>query len=274
MPAARLSSMCATPCIPRLRLHLPIWRATCIRTPSCGCPTGTCSPLSSTRTTAWTEEQIGTSGGLVEIDDEGKVIRSSEFSADPAFPGALLEPYSLVVLPEIDRVVVTNSSMHEEDIFSGVTYQVWRLSDSKLMKTAYLDMGENHYGHVSPEEPRLGPDGSVSYKRSAVGSSASAVLTRTSHRPSLSILFPALLRRSHYRWALFDPERARDARLIVLDIANATKPVEVSRLKTRQYLFHALDGMGRKDAAVGGHRRRVAHLFAEAGPGDGRAQPR
>src|SRR5271170_7044366 len=95
---------------------------------------------------------MGGSGGLVEIDDQGKVIRSSS-SADPAFPGALLTPYSLVVLPKIDRVVSTNSSMDEVNVFSGVTYQVWRLSDLKLLKTANLDVGENHYGHVSPEEP-------------------------------------------------------------------------------------------------------------------------
>ena len=46
--------------------------------------------------------QMGTHGGLVEIDDTGKVIRSAS-TADPAFPNALLMPYSLVVLPELDR---------------------------------------------------------------------------------------------------------------------------------------------------------------------------
>ena len=45
--------------------------------------------------------------------------------------------------------------------FSGVTYQVWRLSDLKLLKTAYLDVDKNLYGHVSPEEARVGPDGAV-----------------------------------------------------------------------------------------------------------------
>lgn len=64
-------------------------------------------------------------GGLVEIDDSGKVIRSAS-SADPAFPEALLTPYSLVVLPEIDRVLSTNSSMHLDSILHGATYQVWR----------------------------------------------------------------------------------------------------------------------------------------------------
>jgi len=58
------------------------------------------------------EEQMGGSGGLVEIDHHGKVIRSSS-SADPAFPGALLTPYSLVVLPEIDRVVSTVDGLGE-----------------------------------------------------------------------------------------------------------------------------------------------------------------
>src|SRR6516164_10797763 len=54
-------------------------------------------------------------------------VRSAS-TADPALPNAMLMPYSLVVLPDLDRVVVTNSSMHDDDIFSGVTYQVWRLS--------------------------------------------------------------------------------------------------------------------------------------------------
>ena len=44
------------------------------------------------------EMHMGSSGGLVEIDDQGQVIRAAS-SADPAFPDALLMPYSLVVLP-------------------------------------------------------------------------------------------------------------------------------------------------------------------------------
>jgi hypothetical protein len=58
----------------------------------------------------------GKTGGLVEIDDSGKVVRSAS-NADPAFPSALLMPYGLVVLPAVDRIVSTNSSMHDDDIF-------------------------------------------------------------------------------------------------------------------------------------------------------------
>jgi hypothetical protein len=99
--------------------------------------------------------QMGVSGGLVEIDDNGNVIRSAS-NADPAFADALLMPYGLVVLPEEDRVVSTNSSMHNDDVFSGVTYQIWRLSDLKLLKTAKLYIGPNGYAQISPEEPRRG----------------------------------------------------------------------------------------------------------------------
>src|ERR1700730_17461732 len=60
--------------------------------------------------------QNGATVGVGEIDDQGKVVRSAS-NADPAFADALLMPYSLVVLPDVDRIVLTNSSMHSEDIF-------------------------------------------------------------------------------------------------------------------------------------------------------------
>jgi hypothetical protein len=124
-------------------------------------------------------ESLGKSGGLVEIDDSGKVIRSAS-SADPAFPDALLTPYSLVVLPDLDRVVSTNSAMDDDDLFRGLTYQVWRLSDLKLLKTAYFDQGDNHYAQISPEEPRLGPDGSIYVNWSTAFPDRSAACPRSS----------------------------------------------------------------------------------------------
>jgi 56kDa selenium binding protein (SBP56) len=173
----------------------------------------------------------GRSGGLVEIDDQGNVIRSAG-SADPAFPDALLTPYGLVVLPELDRVVSTNSSMHLDDIFSGTTYQVWRLSDLKLLKTAYLDVAENRYAHISPEEPRPGPDGSVFVQTLGCGIEHITGINTDEPRSKLVYSFPGnwcgvptIV--GHY---LVQSVPAIHG-LIVVDIANATKPVEVSRLK-------------------------------------------
>ena len=176
-------------------------------------------------------EPMGKTGGLVEIDDQGKVIRSAS-SADPAFSGALLTPYSLVVLPELDRVVSTNSSMELEDVFAGVTYQVWRLSDLKLLKTEYFDVGENRYAQISPEEPRLGPDGSVFVQTLGCGLERITGLNTGEPRSQLVYTFPGNwcgvpTIAGHY---LVQSAGATHG-LIVLDITNSAKPVEVSRLK-------------------------------------------
>ena len=185
------------------------------------------------------EKQTGATGGLVEIDDQGKVIRSAS-NADPAFPDALLMPYSLVVLPKLDRVVSTNSSMHSQDIFSGVTYQMWRLSDLKLLKTAYFDVGENRYAQISPEEPRLGPDGSIFVQTLGCGLERITGVDKDEPKSQLVYTFPGnwcgvptIV--GHY---LLQSVSAMHG-LIVLDISNAAKPVEVSRLRlTDTYAPH------------------------------------
>jgi hypothetical protein len=176
-------------------------------------------------------ESLGKHGGLVEIDDTGKVIRSAS-NADPAFPNAMLTPYSLVVLPQLDRVVSTNSAMDDEDLFRGLTYQVWRLSDLKLLATMYFDPGDNHYGEISPEEPRLGPDGAIYVQTLACGLERITGVDREEPKSQLVYSFPASFCGvptivGHY--LLQSVSRLHS--VIVLDIADGAKLVEVSRLK-------------------------------------------
>jgi 56kDa selenium binding protein (SBP56) len=173
----------------------------------------------------------GKTGGLVEIDDQGNVIRAAS-SADPAFPDALLTPYGLIVLPQIDRVLSTNSSMHDDDIFSGTTYQVWRLSDLKLLETEYLDVGQNHYAHISPEESRLGADGSVYVQTLGCGIERITDIDTDHPQSKLVYTFPG-------NWCgvptIVDHYLIQSVpnihTVVVLDIANGAKPVEVSRVK-------------------------------------------
>jgi len=177
------------------------------------------------------DPSMGVTGGLVEIDDQGEVVRSAS-NADAAFATALLKPYGLVVIPKLDRVVMTNSSMELDDIFSGVTYQVWRLSDLKLLKTAYFDVGENRYAQISPEEPRLAADGSVLVQTLGCGLERITDIGTDELKSQLVYSFPGnwcgvptIV--GHYLILSVPATHG----LIVLDIENGAKPVEVSRVK-------------------------------------------
>jgi hypothetical protein len=180
---------------------------------------------------------FGKTGGLVEINDAGEVVRAAS-TADPAFADALLMPYGLLALPAIDRVVSTNSSMHDPDIFSGVSYQVWRLSDLKLLRTRTFDVGRNLYAHISPEEPRLGPDGSVYVQTLGCGLERITGLDTPEPRSMLVHTFPG-------NWCgvptvvghFFVQSVPAVHGFIVLDIADPVRPVEVSRLSLGERYF-------------------------------------
>lgn len=174
--------------------------------------------------------KLGATGGLVEIDDKGNAVRAVS-SADPAFPDALLMPYGVAVLPDQDRIFSTNSSMHDPDLVSGVTYQVWRLSDLKLLKTGYMDPGPGHYAHVAPEEPRVAADGSVLVQSLGCGVERITGLTKDAPVAKLVHTFPG-------NWCgvptivgnYFIQSVPAINGLISLDISNPENPREVSRL--------------------------------------------
>lgn len=173
---------------------------------------------------------MGKTGGLVEIDDAGRVVRSSG-NADPAFADNLLMPYGLVALPAIDRVLSTNSSMHDPDLFSGTTYQVWRLSDLRLLATAYLDPGERLYAHISPEEPRVGPDGSVYVQTLACGLERITGIATDAPVAKLVHTFPGNFCGVPTIAGRFFVQSVPAVHgFIVLDLADPAHPVEVSRL--------------------------------------------
>lgn len=94
------------------------------------------------------------SGGLVELNDRGQVLRAVS-AADPVDRD--LRPYSLAVVPELDRVVTTSADMR--GIKVGRSVQVWRLSDLTLLHTVLLPAGPRGDEHLHPAEVRLLWDG-------------------------------------------------------------------------------------------------------------------
>ena len=97
----------------------------------------------------------GRPGGLVELDDEGRVVRTSS-AADPAFPGAAVRTYGIAVAPRVDRIVTTSSPMDTERAADVI--QVWRASDLTLLRTIELPPRADS-AHREPFELRTLADG-------------------------------------------------------------------------------------------------------------------
>lgn len=180
----------------------------------------------------------GTHGGLVEIDDNGRMVRAVS-NADPTFSSEGLLPYSLAVLPGIDRVLVTNSPMGDDVLLTSNSYQLFRLSDLKLLGTYRFDPGPRLSGHVSPEEARVGPDGAVYVQTLSCGIQRVTGLDTPNPTARLVHQFegswcgvPTIVGRF-----LIQSVPAMNG-FVVLDIANGERPVEVSRLSIPGYVSH------------------------------------
>lgn len=93
-------------------------------------------------------------GGLVELDDRGRMLRAA--SAANSIDRDL-RPYSLAVVPQLDRVVTTSADMHGVKV--GRSVQVWRLSDLTLLHTVLLPPGPRGDEHLHPAEVRVLRDG-------------------------------------------------------------------------------------------------------------------
>lgn len=125
-----------------------------------------------------------------------------------------------------------NAGLARSDVvFDGATapqYQVWRLSDLKLQKTQYFDVGENRYAQISPEEPRLGPDGSVFVQ--TLGCGIERITGVNSDKPSSHLVYtfpgnwcgvPTIV--GHFLIQSFPAIHG----LVVLDLSNPGKPLRL-----------------------------------------------
>ena len=106
------------------------------------------------------KDNVDTTGGLVELDINGRMIRASDASAPNVDPN--IRPYSLQVIESLDRVVTTTAVMPPlETKEAAHEVQVWRLHDLKLLKTIDLPKPPTFKGiaNQDPDEAALLADG-------------------------------------------------------------------------------------------------------------------
>lgn len=105
-------------------------------------------------------------GGLVELDAQGEFVRAVSGAA-PGIPDRETWTYSLLVLPDLDRVVTTNTRMgmaaewydtthvHADADVWSTHVQVWRLSDLSLVATLRLPPQDGGHNGWTAEPRRL-----------------------------------------------------------------------------------------------------------------------
>ena len=187
-------------------------------------------------------------GALVELDSRGKMIRSSSADVD-GMNKKMLWPYSLLALPQIDRVVTTSTEMglpqwamphphgssHDAHTYTDTHHiQVWRLRDLRLLATVPLPAPATGKSNLNPAEPRLLPDGSVYVNTFNCGLFRVSGLEGPAPKAESVWEFPGAGKEEcavpvviGKYWIQTDPSLPG---LITLDISHPAKPVEVSRL--------------------------------------------
>jgi hypothetical protein len=195
-------------------------------------------------------EGYGPGGGLVELDQNGSVVRSAS-AVDPAVDKDLIWPYSLAVSPQLDLAVSSSTPMGWPEWAKLPTgswplkkindqlsaqVQIWRLSDLHLLNTVPLPPESNGKHNQYPAEPRVLPDGSIYVNTFRCGLYRMKDVNGT--RPSAELVYtfpggetehtmcavPVVI--GHY-WI---QTVAALPGLIVLDVSHPEMPVEVSRL--------------------------------------------
>lgn len=218
-------------------------------------------------------------GGLVELDPRGAVVRSAS-AADPRAGDALIRPYSLAVVPALDRIVVTSYDMGEDLGFDGGrrgrtrVVQVWRLSDLTVLATVDLPPQPGGGGDEQPGEPRLLEDGRTVLVSTftcglyrMVGLEGEDPRAEPVHRfAGGGCAVPVPVGRF---WV--QPVPSAHA-LIALDVSDPSAPVEVSRLELGPRSFphwlaidEASDRIAITDRGDGEARMFVARLDPASG---------
>lgn len=205
-------------------------------------------------------------GGLVHMDERGRVIRSGS-ARDTSIADRHLFPYSVLPIPSLDVAVSTTTNMDRTDTVGTEQWvQVWRLSDLKLRKSVALPPGPNGKENQLTGEPFLLPDGHSVYihtfrcglylLRGIEGPAPRAELVKSFQG------FPCGVPILTGHWWL--QTVSQEHQVVALDISDAEHPREVSEVTLgddEAPHWMALDPTGRRLVVNSGGYTRGRRLF-------------
>ena len=196
-------------------------------------------------------------GGLAEFDAEGRFVRKSS-ARWPGIDPEALRPYSLAVLPNLDRIVTACNAMpfpttwtdprvvalreHRDHGPRGLHVQVWRLSDLQLLATLPLPTEPRDRRAVGPTEPRVLADKRTVLIPTGQGAlfkvdqldttpTVTRVYTFETSPPATGTAGPLVIGRYWIQTL------GRSHLIISLDVSDPAHPKEVSRVKLGEKLI-------------------------------------
>ncbi len=230
-------------------------------------------------------------GGLVELESRGKVVRASSADVPSIDNKKLLWPYSLTVLPQIDRVVSTSTEMglpgwaspakhgsadHQHTLTDTSHIQIWSLKDLRLLATVPLPASPNGKAQFNPAEPRVLLDGSLYVNTFNCGLYRVLGLEGSDPKVEFVYSFPGAGTKFECAvpvvigkfWIQTDPSLPG---LITLDVSNPAKPVEVARLifdkRFENTHWLAADRSASRVVVTGNNRSWVLIVNVDSGTG-------
>ena len=172
-------------------------------------------------------------GGLVEMDERGAVIRSGS-AVDTTISDQRIFPYSVVEMHDIDRAVSTTTDMDQADRKATSEWvQFWRLSDLKLLSSIALPPGPRGDENQLTGEPHVLPDGKSVYIHTfSCGLYLIRGIDSASPAAKLVHAFPGKycgvpILAGHFWLQTVESTHS----LVALDVGDAEHPREVSALK-------------------------------------------
>jgi hypothetical protein len=205
-------------------------------------------------------------GGLVHLDERGAVIRSAS-AADNAIADKRIYPYSVLVVPSVDRAISTTTDMDDSDEKATAQWvQFWKLSDLTLLKSIALKPGPLGHENEYTGEARLLADGKSVYIHT-FGCGLYLVPDAAAAEPTATLVksFPGMgcgvpIVAGHF-WLQPVPESHS---LVALDVTDPAHPREVSTVTfgdDESPHWIAIDATGRRVVLNSGGYGRSNRLF-------------